>query len=185
MIRRELEEAIVRACEIVGQDRVIVVGSQAILASFDESRLPDAATMSTEADIAPESDIGDHLSNRLWMLAGQDSDWANERDFYIDAVSASTAVLPARWRERAVEVVVGTSAAICPEPHDLCAAKMARNEPKDREFVAALVDACLVDPRLIRNRLDEISDPRLEAARKKVARRFVLSLERRLRDSSR
>ena len=33
MNRRDLEEAIFRACEIVGQKRVIVVGSQAILAS--------------------------------------------------------------------------------------------------------------------------------------------------------
>ena len=94
MKRRQLEEAILRACEIVGQNRVIVVGSQAILATWPEEELPPAATMSAEADIAPEHDLADHLSNKLWMLAGQDSEWANERDFYIDAVSANTAVLP-------------------------------------------------------------------------------------------
>jgi hypothetical protein len=178
--RRQLEEAIVRACEIVGQDRVIVLGSQAILASFADDRLPPEATMSAEADIAPEHDIADHLSNRLWALAGQDSEWANERDFYIDAVSADTAYLPDGWRARAVEIepswhpgVVG----LCPEAHDLCASKLGRNEQKDREFVIALVAAGLINPRLLRNRLDEIGDPRFEPARKRVARLFVRSLE--------
>lgn len=182
MKRRQLEEAILRACEIVGQNRVIVVGSQAILATWPEEELPPAATMSAEADIAPEHDIADHLSNKLWVLAGQDSEWANERDFYIDAVSANTAVLPDRWRERAVEIEVPGHPGffgVCPEAHDLCASKMARNEDKDREFVAALVGAGLIDPRLLRNRLDEITDPRLEPARKRVARQFVIGLARR------
>lgn len=180
MNRFELEDAILRACEIVGQKRVIVVGSQAILASFDFDELPPRATMSREADIAPEHDIDDHLSNELWMLAGQDSEWANGRDFYIDAVSADTAVLPDRWRARAVEIEVAGRpgfVGICPDPHDLCASKMARNEEKDREFVSALADAGLIDPRLLRNRLDEITDARLEPARKRVARQFVRGLE--------
>lgn len=179
MNRRELEEAIVRACEIVGQDRVIVVGSQAILASFNFHELPKRATLSREADIAPEHDMNDFLSNRLWMLAGQDSEWANERDFYIDAVSATTALMPDRWRERAIEVrITGNPdrVGICPEAHDLCASKLARNEQKDRDFVGALFDAHLIDSRLLRNRIDEIRDPRLESARQRVARKFVIGL---------
>lgn len=179
MNRRQLEEAIAKACEVVGRSPVIVVGSQAILASFDDTELPPRATMSTEADIAPENDVGDHLSNELWMVAGQDSEWANERDFYIDAVSADTAILPIGWRERARVIEVGTAAGICPEAHDLCASKLARNEGKDREFVEALVGAELVEPRLIRNRLDEIDDERVDPARKRVARQFVIALERR------
>jgi len=180
MNRRDLEEAIFRACEIVGQKRVIVVGSQAILASFDFEQLPQQATLSKEADIAPEHDFDDHLSQQLWMLAGQDSEWANERDFYIDAVSANTAYLPERWRERAIDVsppghrdYVG----VCPDAYDLCASKMARNEEKDRDFVGALAAAGLINPRLLRNRFDEISDTRLEPARKHVASRFIRSLE--------
>jgi hypothetical protein len=61
MNRRDLEEAILRACKIVGQKRVIVVGSQAILASYDFEQLPRQATLSKEADIAPEHDFDDHL----------------------------------------------------------------------------------------------------------------------------
>ncbi|HEX4445036.1 MAG TPA: DUF6036 family nucleotidyltransferase [Galbitalea sp.] len=180
MNRRQLEEAIARACEIVGQPRVIVVGSQAILASYDFEQLPRTATMSMEADIAPEKDIDDYLSSRLWVLAGQDSEWANERDYFIDAVSANTAILPDSWRERSIEVAVPESAGfsgLCPEAHDLCASKMARGEPKDREFVQALSEAGLVNPHLLRNRLDEISDPRLEPDRKRASRKFVIWLE--------
>lgn len=181
MNRFQLEEAITRACEIVGQRRVIVVGSQAVLASFDSRQLPPEATFSLEADIAPEHDIDDHLSNQLWLLAGQDSEWANEREYYIDAVSANTALLPDGWRQRAIEIRVGHDSSyvgVCPEVHDLCASKLARNEQKDRDFVRALSDANLISARLVRNRLDEISDPRLEAARQRVARRFVIALER-------
>jgi hypothetical protein len=184
--RQQLEEAIARACEIVAQPRVIVIGSQAILASYDFEQLPRTATMSMEADIAPEVDIDDYLSGRLWVLAGQDSDWANERDYFIDAVSANTAILPDGWRARSIEVTVPESpglSGLCPEAHDLCASKMARGEPKDREFVQALSGAGLVNPQLLRNRLDEISDPRLEPDRKRVARQFVIWLEQERRRS--
>lgn len=180
MTNDELREAIVKAVEVIGQNEVLVYGSQAILASYEDRELPPAATMSVEADIAPARDIADHLSHKLWMEAGQGSEWALERDFYIDAVSANTAVLPARWRERSIVMswpehpgVTG----VCPDPYDLCASKLARNEEKDRAFVAALIEAGLIDPRLLRNRFDEISDEQLDPARKRVARRWIIGQE--------
>jgi len=182
MNRLELEEAIVRACEVTGMDRVIVVGSQAILASIDAGELPERATMSVEADIAPEVDIGEHLTTLLWLEAGQDSPWANERDYFIDAVSADTAYLPPRWRERAVELRPQARpelAGICPDPLDLCASKLARNDVKDREFVSALVDDGIISPRALRARFDEIDDPRLDPEHARVARQFIITLERR------
>ena len=180
MDRLQLEEAIFRACEVVGQKRVLVVGSQAVHASVELSRLPDAATMSIEADIAPEHDIAEFLTTTLWNEAGQGSEWANENGFYIDAVSADTAYLPDGWRARAIELELAAHpgyVGICPELHDLCASKMARNETKDREFVRALAEARLINARLLRNRLDEISDERFEPARKRAARRFIIQLQ--------
>jgi len=56
MRRAELEHAIRAATEIVAEDRVIVIGSQAILGSYTEDELPDEATMSIEVDIAPMHD---------------------------------------------------------------------------------------------------------------------------------
>jgi hypothetical protein len=181
MTKDELREAILKAAEIIGQKEVLVFGSQAILASYEFRELPSATTMSAEADIAPSRDIADHLSQKLWMEAGQGSDWALERDYYIDAVSADTSVLPARWRERAV--VLSWPAhpgitAVCPDSYDLCASKLARNEEKDRTFVVALIEAGLIRPRLLRNRFDEISDERLEPARKRVAKSWIIHQER-------
>jgi hypothetical protein len=53
MRRNQLEHAIRTACQIIHQSEVIVVGSQAILGTSDETQLPAAATMSIEVDILP------------------------------------------------------------------------------------------------------------------------------------
>ena len=53
MRRDQLEHAIRTACQIIQQPEVIVVGSQAILGTYDESQLPAEATMSIEVDILP------------------------------------------------------------------------------------------------------------------------------------
>jgi hypothetical protein len=41
---------------------VIVVGSQAILGTYDESQLPAAATMSIEVDILPKAETNEETS---------------------------------------------------------------------------------------------------------------------------
>jgi hypothetical protein len=53
MRRDQLEHAIRTACQIIDRREVIVVGSQAILGTYDENELPAAATMSVEIDILP------------------------------------------------------------------------------------------------------------------------------------
>lgn len=51
--RSELEHAIRAATEIIRQDAVVIIGSQAILGSFTEEELPTATTLSVEVDISP------------------------------------------------------------------------------------------------------------------------------------
>lgn len=53
MRRDQLEHAIRTACQIIQRSEVIVVGSQAILGTYDESQLPTAATPATH-EIAVE-----------------------------------------------------------------------------------------------------------------------------------
>lgn len=62
---------------------------------------------------------------------------------------------------------------LCLEAHDLCAAKLGRSEQKDREFVAALVKAKLVDPREISERILLINDTRLNTAVRELALGFL------------
>jgi hypothetical protein len=53
MRRAQLEHAVRAACQIIDRREVIVVGSQAILGTYDEDQLPAGATRSVEIDILP------------------------------------------------------------------------------------------------------------------------------------
>ena len=62
MNRSQLEHAIRTACQIIGHTEVIVVGSQSILGTYDENRLPAAATMSREVDVLPFGDTNEEIA---------------------------------------------------------------------------------------------------------------------------
>jgi len=97
MRRDQLEHAIRAACQIIGHTEVIVVGSQAILGSFDETDLPEAATMSVEVDILPNADGNDEtarLADLIEGVAGEFSPFEELHGFSIDGVDLDTAVHP-------------------------------------------------------------------------------------------
>jgi hypothetical protein len=182
MKRAELEIAIATAAEVIGQSHVLVIGSQAVLGTYDESELPERATSSHEVDIAPlHDDAQESLATRLDAFAGEWSDFDARRGYYIQGVSVRTAYLPRGWESRVVEVRPARSDAVglCLEVHDLCAAKLARNAEKDREFVGALVDARLVDADTIAERLRDIADERFSEAARTIALSLVASYGRR------
>ena len=165
MRRAQLEHAIRTACQIIQQPEVIVVGSQAILGTYDESQLPAEATMSIEVDILPIADCNDEtarLADLIEGVAGELSPFEELHGFSIDGVDLETAVLPAGWRDRLVKVQNANTAAPggelrftgwCLDKEDLCAAKLVALREKDRNFVAALLKANLVDADLIASRL--------------------------------
>jgi hypothetical protein len=69
------------ACDLLDVEEVVVLGSQAILATEPEDGLPYHATRSREADIAAWLDPDQSLSHRLAGVLGEDSafDQANGR----------------------------------------------------------------------------------------------------------
>jgi len=73
MTREELAHVLRAACDITGDPHILVIGSQSILASFDESQLPLEATMSAEADIAFLDDPDEAKSDRVFGAIGEDS----------------------------------------------------------------------------------------------------------------
>ena len=82
--------------------------------------------------------------------------------FSIDGIDLETAVLPEGWRARLVEVQNANTASPvgqprftgwCLDKEDLCVAKLMALREKDRNFVAALLGARLVDADLIASRL--------------------------------
>jgi hypothetical protein len=168
MRRDQLEHAIQTACQIIEQPEVIVVGSQAILGTYDESQLPAAATMSIEVDILPIAETNDEtarLADLVEGIAGEFSPFQELHGFSIDGVDLDTAVLPNGWRDRLVKVQNANTAAPtgqlrftgwCLDKEDLCVAKLCAFREKDRNFVAALLKAHLVDGNVIASRLREL-----------------------------
>lgn len=164
MRREQLEHAIRTACQIIGREEVIVVGSQAILGTYAEGELPREATMSLEVDVLPidpDADEVARLADLIAGVAGEFSTFDVTHGFHIDGVDLSTAVLPLGWRERLVKVQNANTAAPAGEPRftgwcldkeDLCVAKLCAFREKDLNFVAALLDHRLVDATLIERR---------------------------------
>lgn len=165
MNRQQLYHAIRAACGIAGVDRVIVVGSQAILGSFDIDELPAVTHLSAEVDVMPDVDDADlmaELSDRIEGVGGELSPFEELHGFALDGVDLTTSVLPLGWRGRLVVVsnestrdpISGKQyTGLCLDPADLCVAKLCAGREKDRAFVAALFSAGLVDRKVVRRRL--------------------------------
>lgn len=180
MNREQLEHAIRTACQIIGKPEVIVVGSQAILGTYDEGVLPSEATMSRECDILPIADSDEETARLADLIEGVAGEWSpfdEQHGFGIDGVDLSTVVLPDGWRARLVKVQNDNTAAAtgqprftgwCLEPHDLCAAKLCAGREKDLNFVRALIESELVDRVVIGHRLGLVGAEYSVAAQRAV-----------------
>lgn len=160
MQRSQLEHLIRAAAAVLGEDAVIVVGSQAILASIDEGSLPPAAVVSIEANIVP-MDGDDAKSDLIDGSIGEASMFHEMFGVYAQGVGLRTAKLAAGWRDRLIAVTgPGTRGATgwCLERHDLVAAKLIAGREKDIVFFRALQSAGLVDPKQIEERLKTTPD---------------------------
>jgi len=165
MRRDQLEHAIRTSCQIIDAAEVIVVGSQAILGTYGEDELPAAATMSAEVDVLPIADTDaetELLADAIEGVAGEFSPFEQTHGYSIDGVDLTTSALPDGWRGRLVRVQNANTAAPSGEPRftgwcvdkeDLCVAKLCALREKDQNFVAALLDASLVDAGVISERL--------------------------------
>jgi hypothetical protein len=181
MRRDQLEHAIRTACQIIGHPEVVVVGSQSILGSFVEDQLPSEATVSAEIDILPLADDKDEAARLCDLIEGVAGEWSpfeEQHGFSIDGVDWDTAVLPDGWRDRLVRVQNANTAppsggpqytGWCLDKEDLCVAKLCAFREKDQNFVAALVDAGLVDAEVVARRLAAVPKQHLLATERALA----------------
>lgn len=169
MRRDQLEHVIRASGAILNEDTVIVIGSQAILASVDDD-LPDVVIRSVEVDILPLDDPDETKATLVEGSIGEGSLFQESFGIYAQGVGPRTARLPAGWRERLVTLHNANTRGVtglCLEPHDLCVAKLLAGRPKDIEYVRALLDHHIVSAELLIQRLsgvDAADDERRRAA---------------------
>lgn len=172
MNREQLAHLVRGAAKVTGKTDILVIGSQAILGSFDEDALPPETTLSMEADLGVlDFDPADVASDEIDGSLGEMSPFFDAFGYYAQGISVTTAVLPTGWRDRLVEFTRDDTAPArgwCLEPHDLVIAKLVRGDPKDYDFADALVGIDAVRQPTLTDRLatTKLSD----AVRNRIAR---------------
>ncbi|HWB72668.1 MAG TPA: DUF6036 family nucleotidyltransferase [Egibacteraceae bacterium] len=169
MRRDQLEHIVRAATALIGEDEIVVIGSQAILGSHPEW-LPHVVLRSVEADVFPPDDPEGAKSDVIDGAIGEGSMFHHTFGVYAHGVSERTARLPAGWRDRLVPVSnENTRGAVgwCLEPHDLWVSKALAGRPNDLEFCRALLRSGFVDASTLQERLAAVdaSHAELEAAR--------------------
>lgn len=158
MNREDLAHLLRAAGTATGQADILVIGSQAILGSFDSEDLPAITTVSIEADLGVLDDDGDRVSDLIDGVLGEFSPFHVMYGYYGQGISVTTAVLPARWRDRLVRFeneATQPARGWCLEPHDLIIAKLVRGDPKDYDFADTLVRVDAVGNAVLSDRLAE------------------------------
>lgn len=158
MMPWELEHILRAAGDMVGEKTFIVIGSQAIIGSFqkgvDFERLPSILKMSIEVDLIPENED-------LWEIVerdlGANSLFAEQHGYYADGVDRSTAILPAGWEDRLIPFKTPQThgvTGLCLEIHDLFISKLIAGRQKDRIFCRQVIALGMVDESVLLERLD-------------------------------
>lgn len=174
MKRDELAELLRKASALTEDGDILVVGSQSILGTFDESALPQRATLSQEFDLVFLHDLDRVKADKVNVFIGEMSPHQEETGVYAEGVHMETVVLPTGWKRRTIAWHREPSSPRFLERHDLCASKLARGARKDLDFVGVLLEAGLVDAELLLERTASLQTTRetVEAAIAR-ARAFV------------
>ncbi len=178
MNREEFEHAIRAAGAVMGENELLVIGSQALHASVRD--VPPEAARSIEADIAALDDPDEQKADLIDGTIGEVSMFHQTFGYYAQGVTRSTAILPRGWRDRLIRYETPNTNGVvawCLEIHDLWISKAIASRRKDIEFCAALIAGNLVDTDTLVCRLDEVGG--IEAER----RLHVAGLIERLTDS--
>ena len=174
MTRVELEHIIRAAAEIADDSEIIVIGSQAILASFPDA--PKELLVSTEADVYPKNraERADIIDGSI----GEGSPFHETYGYYAQGVDETTAVLPRGWKERLIPVRNENTrghTGWCLEPHDLVVAKTIAGREKDLLFLEVAAREGLVKKETLLRRLRDTETD--EGSRRRAEARIVRAFD--------
>jgi hypothetical protein len=125
--------------------------------------------MSEEADLAVVNDLSGETPHQIEAQFGMGSPYHQHFGVYADGISLTEVTLPLGWegRVRTEQIAGGPDddnpvSLLFPEIHDLSKLIVAVTggfgRRSDREFVAALIEAGLVDTDLLTERIDQLPD---------------------------
>jgi len=142
MKKHQLDHVLRAAGKITGERQFVIVGSQSLHGKFPD--LPDELVTSAEVDLIAKGDA----TRTEWLDAiGQDSPFHAQYGYYADPVDEGTAILPAGWKGRLVNLPPGDTEGVrglCLEPHDLAISKYVARREKDLAFNRALAQRGIV-----------------------------------------
>ena len=145
MRRADLEHIIRAAADVAGDDEIVVIGGQAILAGYPDA--PPELLASQEADVYPRNhpDRASAIDGNL----GDGSFFHEAFGYYAHGVGPETAKAPEGWEERLVAIRVetgrgGVVTGWCLEAHDLVLAKCAASRERDWQYAETAVAAGVV-----------------------------------------
>jgi len=148
MNRSQLEHIIRAACSITGEDNIVIIGSQAILAGFPNTTLPEILTQSIEADVFYLNEKNQSLSDLIDGTIGELSAFQDTFGIYAHGVGKETAALPTGWEERLIKLSNNNTSGytgLCLDPYDICVSKLIAYRKKDIEYVKALLSSEIID----------------------------------------
>jgi len=159
--REQLAHVLRAAAQIASDPDILVVGSQAILGSYQEAELPEVAWLSAEADLAFfDAERGQQKADEVDGSIGELSLFHETHTYYAQGVDLETAKLPDGWQQRLVPFQPASADpahARCLDKHDLVISKLVAMREKDREFAEALLKAELVDLDVLKERANALS----------------------------
>ncbi|MFN8612470.1 MAG: DUF6036 family nucleotidyltransferase [Vulcanimicrobiota bacterium] len=157
MTRAQLEHVLRAAGAIAQEDKLVIIGSQAILGAYPEA--PPALTVSLEVDLYPlnSPDKADLIDGSI----GERSPFHETFGYYAHGIGPETAVLPYRWLSRVVQINnanTGGVTGLCLHPADLAVSKLLAGRTKDLEFVKTMLSAGLVQKAQIESIQTELTE---------------------------
>jgi len=159
MNREQLEHVIRAAASISGEDRIVIIGSQAILGSF-----PGAPADAFPENAPEKSDIIDGCIGEL-------SPFHETYGYYVHGVGPETAILPKQWPSRLREVkspATYGSVGLCLSPSDLAVSKLLAGRPKDVAFVRTMIEKLMITTDDMLELAEELETPHSDRLRESI-----------------
>lgn len=163
MNRKQLEHILRAAGSVSGSREIVVIGSQAILASYPDA--PSELLKSMEADVYP-LDVPEK-ADLIDGCIGELSPFHETFGYYAHGVSPETATLPREWRSRLIKLenqnTEGTTG-WCLSPVDLAASKLVAGRDKDLDFIRGMFRAGIISKQAVKKVLAEMTPDQIHLA---------------------